>query len=484
MLYDVGTTLERFHAADTESVCDALPIIPARRGALMGKQPSEVRWWAEPRKLAADFRTALATDLLKVPGQWMIVSSSLADAIDALSAHPYPRTPVVLVDHDLRINVVPRAGDENHSFVALDVPVVGDRVDRLRTSKKVIVFACAEESLPPAFRLSLREQNVFVTERANEVFLAHRGIRTRPRPSAHHLDGCTELMRRVREGDGLASISDLAVEERDAHGFTPLHHAVEVGNVAAARRLLEAGADADALSSERVSPADVASFVGSEECLSLLEERGANLSAGMGAAQSAALSGQLSICLDICRKSTASLPPALVIAIKEGHSDLAVRLVELAADHVSFAEAMKVALMRRRADVALAILSRTGLPETESERATMLQAAVRTCAIPLVEAMLDLGVQVDVVASNKTALEELVGFKVREPETIMEMVRFLLERGADPARSGGPKGRSAIEIVEKEERELAADPYATEAERDALRHLADLLRQPRTVGGT
>lgn len=484
MLYDVGTTLERFQAADTESVYDALPIIPARRGALMGKQPSEVHWWTQPRRFAADFRTALATDLLKVPGQWMIVSASLADAIDSLSAHPSPRTPVVLVDHDLRINVVHRTGEENHSFVALDVPVVGERVDRLRTSKKVVVFAGAEGSLPAVFRLSIREQNVFVTERANEIFLAHRGIRTRARPSAHYLDGCTELMRRVRDGDELSTISDLAVAERDAHGFTPLHHAVEVENLAAARRLLESGADADSLSSERVSPADVAAFVGAEACLSLLEDCGANLSAGKGAAQSAALSGQLGICLDVCRKSPMSLPPSLLVAIKEGHSELAVRLVEAATEHVDLAEAMKAALMRRESDTALAILRRTGLPETDLERATMLQAAVRACSIPLVEYMLDGGVRVDVVANNKTALAELVGFKVREPASIMEMLRFLLERGADPARSGGPKGRSAIEIVENEERELVADPYATEAEREALRHLADLLKQPRTVGGT
>ena len=248
---------QRNRLARTSAACDALPIIPVRRGALMGNEPSEFTWWSTPRRFAADFRTALATDVLRVPGQWLILTVRLANELE-VNEVPLVRTPVVLADTDLG-SMSPRAGGESHAFVALDVPIVSHRIDRLRSGKKDTVFLCDHSDLPPFFRLEITAPDVHISDASADTFRSCRGVSLRAATSTPRFANCTDLMLRVRDGNTVdAAPTEEELAATDAHGFTALHHAVEVGNVQAARALIEAGSNIDALSAQSVSPASIA----------------------------------------------------------------------------------------------------------------------------------------------------------------------------------------------------------------------------------
>ncbi|KAK3859862.1 hypothetical protein Pcinc_034051 [Petrolisthes cinctipes] len=76
---------------------------------------------------------------------------------------------------------------------------------------------------------------------------------------------------------GDKSTVERLVGERDREGETPLHHAVNNGHIQVAKRLLEAGADVDAVRDTLATPLHAAAVVGDSDLISLLLEHHARL---------------------------------------------------------------------------------------------------------------------------------------------------------------------------------------------------------------
>ncbi|XP_069935680.1 transient receptor potential cation channel subfamily A member 1 homolog isoform X4 [Cherax quadricarinatus] len=78
----------------------------------------------------------------------------------------------------------------------------------------------------------------------------------------------------AEEGEQLV---ERLVSERDSEGQTPLHHAVNNGHIKVVRRVLDAGADVDAVRDTLATPLHAAAAVGDTDLLTLLLKRGARL---------------------------------------------------------------------------------------------------------------------------------------------------------------------------------------------------------------
>jgi ankyrin repeat protein len=470
----------RFRRAGTDAVYDALPLVPARRGQIVG-QPSENRWWTPPREFGAAYETALATDVLKTTARWLIVSTSAAERLESLG--PQARTAVRLVPFDLNTRKRLTTGDPTDAFVALDVPSVDTLVDRLRTGGRDTVFA-DPAALPALFRLSPIAPEIHCSDEAAALLRELRGVALIASASTPLLAGCTQDMLRIRRGEPFASpISD--VHAADEHGFTALHHAADVGDAEAIAKLLQAGAARDALSRLHVSPLSVAAYRGHLAAFDLLLRSGADPSAGAwSAAQWAASAGRIELCMRVAASATGkSGPTPLELAIQEGHDELALRLAAAESRDQVVAKALSAALVRHRHVVVPTLLSHLPFPTATADRAKLLHAAAHSLCPEALEVILGNGVDVD--ARNdfgSTALKEVVELAVRTNHTrattqAFPTIELLLRSGANPElRSTKGLVRSTHEAVELGLSEAHADPYATTEEIQDLEALARLLR--------
>jgi ankyrin repeat protein len=72
-------------------------------------------------------------------------------------------------------------------------------------------------------------------------------------------------------------INKQTVKERDQHGNTPLHYAIESGDIGLVRLLIEQGADVNAVNKEGVTPLIKAAQFGQTEIVKFLHEHGADV---------------------------------------------------------------------------------------------------------------------------------------------------------------------------------------------------------------
>lgn len=478
-MFRLAKDLQRFHDADTENVYDAVPLIPSRRGSLEGVAPSEERWWSPPRELGADFATARHTDVVHLPTKWLVVTPRFADRLDALG-RPFRRTEVVLVDYDLDRSK--RRGGAPLPAYALDVEVVAEHVDRLRSTKKDTVFTLDPAELPPVFRRSAFDSELWVSPEGALAFEEARGVKLVPVSSTPRFAGLTETMRQVRDGSlEAASLTTAALTAVDAHGFTALHHAAEVDSVDALAALLAEGAAIDVTSVAGVTALGVAAFLGHTASVDTLLAHGADVSAGVwSAAQWAACAGHV----ELCARSSKLLPETsaspLELAVRENQDAVALCLLEFTrTTEAERAAALTVALTRRRGQVALALMQRVPFPTAEADRAKWLDGAARSGLPELLDFVLDRGVDVDTRGSiGGTTLRGLAWLATRHVVAGRAMdlatLEHLLRRGADP-NLRPPKGRSALEEVDHAIHEARLDPYAGEEELASLETLRALL---------
>ncbi len=479
-MYELRHTRARFRAIDTGLTYDAIALIPAQRGAIVEGQPSAATWWPEPRKFAAEFELAANTDVLDTPTGWLILDARLADAIEATAGPLGPRVRVSLLDYELEPNDRPRPGGRTlEHMVSVDVPRVDDRVDPLRSRKGLTVFCCPPEDLPPVFRLVVSAEPIYVSAAAAPAFTDARGVELVARPTAARLDGCSAPMLRVRDGDPLDgdSLDVGALGQVDGHGLTALHHAAEVGNLAAARALLDAGADPNTTAASGVTPLAVAAHAGHAACVELLLERGADPAIGEPAAGFAALAEQLDLCARLYplpRTSKGNLAKPLALAVRHDREDFGIQLASrVTLDPADLADGFRFALNRGLPRLALTLLDQVSTPTDPAEQATLLQAAARSGSTELVDALLGSGVPVDAATKLNTALTDLCDratLRVQQLARFAPMIDHLLSRGADPTLR--PSRRTAIEMADGAVATAAGNPSLTAEERATLAELA------------
>ena len=484
-MYELRHTTARFRAADTGVVYDAVPLIPAQRGAALPGQPSQASWWVTPYPFASQFELAANTDVLETPAGWLILAERLADDIEAIAGGLGPRFRVSLRDYDLDPDIRPRRGGGTlEHFVAFDVPAVADRVDPLRSRKGVTVFDCPPEHLPPVFRLSVGSTPLYVSAAAAPAFADARGIQLAAKPSPTRLDGCSASMLRVRDGDPLDSLDPASVDaselaQVDGHGLTALHHAVEVGNLAAARALLDAGADPNASTAWGTTPLATAAYAGHAACVELLLERGADSAVGEAAAGLAALAGHLDLCVRLYplpRASKGDVVHPLAVLARRDREDLAIALasrVEL--DATDLAEGFRFALNRAQPRLPLALLPHVPVPTDPGGRARLIERAVHSGSTELVDAVLELGVPIDAgdLGSALAARCRQATQYVQQLAELAPMITHLLSRGADPTlRRDRGHQQTALGFVDAAVARAADNPDLTPEERAGLTELA------------
>jgi hypothetical protein len=277
----------------------------------------------------------------------------------------------------------------------------------------------------------------------------------------------------------------------DGHELTALHHAVEVGNLPAARALLDAGADPNAVTAWGVTPLAVAAYAGHMACAELLLERGADPQLGEAAAGFAALAGQLELCVRLYplpRATKGSMAKPLAVAARNDHEELAISLADqVALDQADLAEGWRVAVNRALPRLVLALLDRVPIPTDATGQATLIHAAARSGSFELVDAVLGLGVPID-AGNLGSALIELCGRATRSVHqlaSLAPMIAHLLSRGADPTLqpSRGLR-RSAIELADEALAKAADNPNLTPEERAGLAELATRLHAARDTRGS
>lgn len=489
----IELTKESSRFAGTGEVYDGFPLVAARRATSLPKLPSQADWYPQPYELAADLRIVAKTDWLNTPTPWVIVRQEAARALDAFGVAPR-ETPVMLVDYDLGLGRRRVGTRRRTDFVALDVPDLSDRVDLSRTRAAVrslltlpvpqdAVLRVDYDALPALFDLRVTN-HWFAPASAMEHFESMRGVKVVRRLGSHPHVGLTPLMRQIidaHEATGL-DVSRERLEETDAFGFTALFHAVEASHDAALRRLLEAGANLDARNLRGMTPLMLAAYLGDRHAaMQHLLSAGARLDAadehGWTAAHWAAWAGDLEGWTLVCGAPDPGEAPftALEIAASRDAPELVAAILDSGphgGDELS--RALEMCLKRRWSKTALVLL-KGGAAIAPDREAASVHLAARSLDPELLDAVLDVGMEVDVISGRTTALGWVVDGRSDRAREIGPMVRHLLSLGADPTLAPA-SGRSAIEAAQRALEDARRDPHAREEDALALEEILETLK--------
>ncbi|MEC7521720.1 MAG: ankyrin repeat domain-containing protein [Myxococcota bacterium] len=479
--------------AGTGEVYDGFPLVAARRATSLPRLPSQADWYPQPYELAADLRIVAETDWLITPTPWVIVRQEAARALGAFGVAPR-ETPVVLVDYDLGLRRR-RAGTRRRTdFVAVDVHDLSDRIDlsRTRAALRSLVFLPVPQDavlradydeLPALFGLRVTN-HWFAPASAMEHFESMRGVKVVKRLGSHPHVGLTPLMRQIIDAHE-ATVLDVSrerLEETDAFGFTALFHAVEASHDAALRRLLEAGANLEARNLRGMTPLMLAAYLGDRHAaMQHLIAGGARLDAadehGWTAAHWAAWAGDLvgwTLVSGATDPGEAAFTPLEIAASRDAPELVAAILDSGPQGEAELSRAFERCLKRRSTEAALLLL-RAGARVDPERHAETLHIAAHSLDTQLLDAVLDLGLEVDVISGRGTALGWVADVPSDRAREIGPMVRHLLSLGADPTLAPA-SGRSAIEAAQRALEDARRDPHAREEDALALEEILETLK--------
>ena len=487
VMYEIELTRERF--ARSRNVYDAVLLGTAADGAL---------------EYAADFDTAMKTGILFVPNKRIIVSAELADALAAIGTAA-PRKRVRLIDSDLETRAPRLGGAVRDDYVQLNIPDLAAALDYTRTTatpRSVYISRASanpvmeeEATMPGLFYYGGRPK-LWVSAPAAALFAEAQAVTVLEGRGTRREEGRTTDMERIVDGEAPpAAMHELDLAEKDAHGFTLLFYAAEVGSAAWVDGLLEAGADVHTRNAREMTPVMVAAYRGHSDIVDKLVAAGADVSvqdrAGWSLSQWTAYRGDVDLALrfrDIA--GGAETPDPFRIAVLRCHEELVTAMVDtgdISADALNEAvpavfaasDDNAAAIHRPAFARVIHLLLKLGADMASaglSEVKWMWHAAFQP-STDLMQELFQRGIHPDVGESGKeTVLARVSDAELDGGPEARARIRALLEAGADPTLEDS-FGSSAIISARRRIKSATANRYVTPEQLSAMQENLALLEE-------